>query len=72
MKTSEKLIQMRSLLMHVAALASDLANDDELVNMEPVSEALDSAYLLLDDVRQVTLEDLDDWAAEARDERRAA
>ena len=71
MKTAEKLMQLRSLMLSLCAHAQELANDDELVNMEPVSEALDGAYLLLDDVRQVTLEDLGDWAAEDRDERRA-
>jgi len=71
-KTSDKLIHLRRLMLEVSMLAAELADDDSLINAEDVSNRIDMAYIALDDVRAKTIEDLQDWAAERADERRAA
>lgn len=66
----QTLTTLRGLLLQATKLAADLAADPSLIGMEDLSERVDMAYLAVDDVRGVTLEDLDDWAAEARTDRR--
>lgn len=70
MTTPQTLTTLRALLLRATKLAADLASDHSLVGMEDLSERVDMAYLALDDVRGVTVEDLDQWAQEARDDRR--